>query len=188
MRSAALSRFRHLPLVLFGHSLGASVTFEVCPELEQRFNFRPLRLIVSGQEPPHIALRGSKCSDDDDALISDIRRLSEGTVGPLGNPDLRELTFPAIRVDFRLIDSYRPQPIKKITASLTAHVRERAPDRYLKTPENGTWRPTSSSTPNVHSREFSSIKCGEEVTSSLLKDIGHPHHYALDDSRTSSRH
>ena len=44
-----------LPYVLFGHSLGGSVAFELIAEQERRGGRTPSLFIVSGVRPPHLA-------------------------------------------------------------------------------------------------------------------------------------
>src|SRR4051812_17652626 len=41
------------PVALFGHSMGASVAYEVAVRLEQQHGCRLAALLLSGQTPPH---------------------------------------------------------------------------------------------------------------------------------------
>lgn len=102
--AAALVQFADVPLVLFGHSLGAALAYEVALRLEQRA--LPLeRLIVSAHPAPHRQRESSLHQQTDDDLLEDIRRLSGGST-PLDEPVMREVFMPMLRNDYRLIESY----------------------------------------------------------------------------------
>ncbi|WP_086860553.1 thioesterase II family protein [Streptomyces milbemycinicus] len=124
----SLSRFLDHPFVLFGHSMGASVAFEVSRQLERAFGVSPRMLYVSGQEAPHTPMRREPVSDDDEALLSEIRRINGGNAETLDDPDLRDLALPAIRADFRLLEAYRPQPVRSISAPITSYVGDQDAD------------------------------------------------------------
>lgn len=110
----ALRDYADRPLFLFGHSLGASLAYEVALRLER--DGRPLRRVfVSAHPPPH----QQRCSDvycqDDEALIEDVRRLAGGGPTLLDEPDVRAMFLPMLRADYRVIETYRrvePPPLQ----------------------------------------------------------------------------
>lgn len=108
------------PLVLFGHSMGAWVAFEVALRLELSFAYRPLGLLVSGQVPPHLPPLREWPGDTDEDLMAELRRIGGFDVESIDQPDLRELVMPAIRSDFRLVKEYPPQPLRRISAPIVA--------------------------------------------------------------------
>lgn len=93
-------------LVLFGHSMGASVAHEVALRLQKR-GCPPAALCVSGRRPPH-ALDGQRhFPETDEEVIADVVRYDASRAPVFDDPDLRELLLPAVRDDYRLVNEYR---------------------------------------------------------------------------------
>lgn len=110
----ALRDYADRPLFLFGHSLGASLAYEVALRLES--DGRPLRRVfVSAHPPPHRQRVSDLYRQDDDALIDDVRRLAGGSAGLLEEPEARAMFLPMLRADYRIIETYRraePPPLR----------------------------------------------------------------------------
>ncbi len=95
------------PFLLFGHSLGALVAFEVTRELRRRGVPAPLALLVGGAEAPGTRLVRRRVHDLDDAGLIDALRDFEATPAALlADRDLMELILPGVRADFALSERY----------------------------------------------------------------------------------
>ncbi|GID33112.1 thioesterase II family protein [Paractinoplanes brasiliensis] len=103
----ALGPLAGSPLVLFGHSMGAVVAYEVTLELERRHGPVVDLLIVSGSRAPDQRETGDKHLLTDQELAAEIARGDESFGELARDPELLGLVLPAIRADYRLLAGYR---------------------------------------------------------------------------------
>ncbi|MCZ1013268.1 thioesterase II family protein [Streptomyces noursei] len=101
----ALEGLTQHPLVLFGHSMGASVAHEVALRFQERGR-PPVALCVSGRRPPHGLGGQREPLDTDEEIIADVVGFDESRAEVFADPGLRELLLPAVRADYRLVDEY----------------------------------------------------------------------------------
>lgn len=100
------------PLVLFGHSLGAVVAYEVVRRMPDQ---RRLVLVASGHPAPS-RIRppvledpaGESSGDFDGPLVELIGSLGGADAGLLEHPVLRQMFLPVIRGDLMAYSRYRP--------------------------------------------------------------------------------
>jgi pyochelin biosynthesis protein PchC len=93
------------PLTLFGHSMGATVAFEVCRQLEQR-GIWPVRLVVSGRRAPSRHRDEATHRMDDRELLKAVVALGGTGVQLLEDEELVAMVLPAIRNDYRAAETY----------------------------------------------------------------------------------
>ncbi|MFD0887076.1 thioesterase II family protein [Streptosporangium algeriense] len=97
-------------IVLFGHSMGAVIAYETTRALEARGD-GPVRLFVSGSAAPHEPRRRKAISSyDDEAFLAELTELGGTELEILSHQAIREIVFPYIRADFRLLEEYRHVP------------------------------------------------------------------------------
>ncbi|WP_308406137.1 thioesterase II family protein [Streptomyces naphthomycinicus] len=126
----ALRPWLDRPLVLFGHSMGACVAYELALRLEAR-GIVAAHLLVSAHEAPHRAERAAPHSADDETLISHVRHLGDLHSEAYDIPELRDLLLPALRADYRLVEGYRPPRPAPVKAPITAYVGQDDPSCLL---------------------------------------------------------
>ncbi|MGI5521526.1 thioesterase II family protein [Micromonospora sp. CA-259024] len=96
-------------VALFGHSMGASVAYELSIRLRERDGTAPDALFVSGRGGPGRERRPGLTDAGDDELVEALLRMGGTDAEVLHDPDLRDVVLPAIRADYRLLDRYTPR-------------------------------------------------------------------------------
>lgn len=103
-----------VPLVVFGHSMGTLIAYELGLALEAA-GMPPLRVVVSARCAPHCAPHRQAVHDlSDERLVEELRALGGTPEEFLRSRELQELLLPMLRADFRLSETYRradPQPL-----------------------------------------------------------------------------
>lgn len=99
------------PYVLFGHSLGALLAFEVCHALREHGAPLPDALVVSGaQGPRRRVLERALHLLNDVELTGELDRYAGTPREVLDNAELLALVLPIVRADFRMAFGYRHTP------------------------------------------------------------------------------
>lgn len=104
----ALGHHLDLPFALFGHSMGASIAFELAGRLEARGR-PPLALMVSGRRAPHVPPRRAPIHAlTDSGFVNALLKLNGTPAEVLANEELMALMLPLLRADFKLIETHTP--------------------------------------------------------------------------------
>jgi pyochelin biosynthetic protein PchC len=108
MRLAAeIERLRPGKVILFGHSFGAAVAFEVAVRLTNRGS-PPHAILISARVAPHHEAGGTVHLRSDAAIWSEMIRLGGTPPDIAADAEWREMLTPSVRADFRASETYRP--------------------------------------------------------------------------------
>lgn len=115
------------PLALFGHSMGAIIGYEVALRMTDAGLPAPVHLFASGRRAP------SRYRDDDfrgvsdDRLVAELRKLGGSDAAMLADPELLAMVLPAIRSDYRAVETYRHEPGRRLDCPVTVFTGDRDP-------------------------------------------------------------
>ena len=107
----ALQSYLDRPFALFGHSMGAIISFELARELRRLKIPQPVHLFVSGRNAPQ--LRNEKLLTYNlpiPEFLEELRRLNGTPQEVLENWELMEFMMPLLRADFELVQTYKYTP------------------------------------------------------------------------------
>lgn len=103
----AIREWADKPFAFFGHSLGATVAFELTRRLRRDGDPLPIHLFVSGRAAPQLAPTRPPVHHLPDAEFrQELRQLQGTSEEVLQNEELMSLVMPFIRADFTLAECY----------------------------------------------------------------------------------
>lgn len=109
------------PFAFFGHSMGATISFELIHKLRSEQGLEPAHFFVSGRHAPQIPERDPITFNLPRLeFIQELRRLEGTPPEILDNHELLELLLPLLRADFELIQTYEYVARPRLKCPITA--------------------------------------------------------------------
>lgn len=110
------------PYAILGHSMGATIAFELARELRRRNLRLPELLIVAASAAPHQQQAGQSMNSlSDEAFVAEMNRRFEGIPSAvLEHRELLQLLLPALRADMTLLENYKHQDESPLAVEILA--------------------------------------------------------------------
>lgn len=117
----SLERPQGRSIVLFGHSMGALIAYELARAWQRECVGQLQRLIVSGYSGAHLPRRRTPMHRLDDAsLLREIGKLDGTPPALLSSPELMRFFLPILRADFQVCETYVHLPLGMLTVPILA--------------------------------------------------------------------
>ena len=109
------------PYALFGHSMGAIISFELARLRARRGEPEPLHLFISARGAPQTpASERITYNLPEPEFIEQLRTLGGTPAEALEHPELLQLMLPLLRADFGVCQTYEYRPGPKLNCPVTA--------------------------------------------------------------------
>jgi pyochelin biosynthesis protein PchC len=135
------------PFALFGHSTGAIVAFEVARALEAR-GAVPVGLFASGRRGPSTRRDEHVHRGGDRSLLREVARLGGTPPQLLEDEDVQAMLLPALRGDYKAIETYVFRPGPRLTCPIWALLGE--DDPLATESEAAAWRGQTTGSFELH--------------------------------------
>jgi surfactin synthase thioesterase subunit len=123
----ALRPWTDRPLTIFGHSMGASIAFELARRLEDS-GTKPTALFASGRRAPSRSRDEEQTYLLDDAgLAAEVKALGGAGSHLLDDNDILQMVLPSIRSDYQAAETYRCTPGPKLTCPIHTFIGDSDP-------------------------------------------------------------
>jgi surfactin synthase thioesterase subunit len=97
-----------IPYALYGHSMGALISFELAQELRRRQGATPQHLFVSGCNAPQLPRKEPVTFNlPKDEFLRELRRLKGTPAEVLESPELMVLFMDVLRAEFEMVQTYK---------------------------------------------------------------------------------
>lgn len=136
----AVTPLLDVPYVVFGHSLGSRVGFELVRMVRRRGLQLPEHFIASGSPAPNLPAHSKNIHDlPKEQFIQELRELNGTPEAVLAHEELIALLLPLLRADFMVSETYAFSPEPPLDCTLSIFSGEY--DREIGPEQLSAWRP-----------------------------------------------
>ncbi len=156
-----ISHFSDKPLALFGHSMGAILAYEVTRRIS--ITNSPIALFASGRRAPSRYRPEIAHTLSDEKLLEELKMLGGTDSRAFADNDIVRMILPAVRADYRAIETYFYQPGSEVSTPIFAHIGDRDP--RVTFDEASSWKEHTSNSFELHTHTGGHFYIAEHTNS-----------------------
>lgn len=118
-----LHPYLKVPFAFFGHSMGATISFELAREIRRQYGISPIYLFVSAAQAPHILEPlpfSPPLEASDFEIVEGLRRMGSTPEWVLQDTKLLQSLIPTIRADLQVVSTYTYSPSEPLDCPICA--------------------------------------------------------------------
>jgi surfactin synthase thioesterase subunit len=108
------------PVMLFGHSLGAILAYELAHRFCANPRFDVVRLIVSGSPGPWTKRARRATGLPDGEFLERVSEFAQYNAETMDDPEVRDMVLPTLRADVEMHEEYLPGSSDPLPAGITS--------------------------------------------------------------------
>ncbi|MDQ7236350.1 thioesterase II family protein [Bacillus pacificus] len=94
------------PYILFGHSMGSLIAYEVARKIQDSNNELPKFLVLSGRNHPNSKIKNIRHNLSNEQFKREVIAMGGTPSGVLQSEELMEIFLPILRADFKIVETY----------------------------------------------------------------------------------
>ncbi|CAI8733239.1 MULTISPECIES: thioesterase II family protein [Bacillus] len=94
------------PYMLYGHSMGSLIAFELSHKLQSSNHISPLNIFLSGRKAPQFNINKKSYQLSNDEFKELIYQIGGTSKEILNDPNFSDLFLPILRSDFKAVETY----------------------------------------------------------------------------------
>ncbi|QWG87512.1 thioesterase II family protein [Bacillus mycoides] len=104
--TSIVKQIEHSPYILYGHSMGSLIAYEVARKIQDSKNVLPEFLVLSGRNHPNSKMKNIRHNLSNEQFKREVIAMGGTPSGVLQSEELMGIFLPILRADFKIVETY----------------------------------------------------------------------------------
>ncbi|MBK5424554.1 MULTISPECIES: thioesterase II family protein [Bacillus] len=104
--TSIVKQIEHSPYILYGHSMGSLIAYEVARKIQDSKNVLPEFLVLSGRNHPNSKMKNIRHNFSNEQFKREVIAMGGTPSGLLQSEELMGIFLPILRADFKIVETY----------------------------------------------------------------------------------
>ncbi|MFD0772070.1 thioesterase II family protein [Bacillus sp. CGMCC 1.60114] len=106
VHTSIVKQLDNSPYILYGHSMGSLIAYEVARKIQDSNNVLPEFLVLSGRNHPNSKIKNIRHNLSNEQFKKEIIAMGGTPSEVLQSEELMEIFLPILRADFKIVETY----------------------------------------------------------------------------------